>query len=145
MAGGSLWCGSACAGIGRRKSGQGCGPHGRLRDGTEPFAEQHGGVVLEVAVMVFENGVYEAAQGFGDGQAGSMVADEEVGEAGQAEFLVAAPAGLGDAVRVEHQTVTGFQLVPAQECGKAESGAHGVGGRAVQQGDPAAAADDHRG
>ncbi len=110
--------------------------------GAEPFAEQDGGVVLEVAVVVLQNGVDEAAQGFGDGQAVGVVADEKVDEPGQAEFLVSGPSGFGDAVGVEHDAVAGLQLVAAQVSGETEGGAHGVGGWTVQEGTPATTTDD---
>jgi hypothetical protein len=49
--------------------------------------------------VVFENGVDEAAQRFGDGRAVGVVADEEVREAFRTEFRVTGAARLGDAGR----------------------------------------------
>ncbi len=51
-------------------------------DVAVPFAQQHGGVVVESAVMLVEDRVDEAAQGLRDGQAVALVADDEVDEPG---------------------------------------------------------------
>lgn len=60
-----------------------------------PFAEQNGGVVVQTAVVMVEDGVCQTAQGLGDGQTVGVVADEEVGEAPQAEqFAVASRASV---------------------------------------------------
>lgn len=73
--------------------------------------------------MVVEDGVDEAAQGFGGGFASGEYAADEVDELVLAEVLAGGRAGLGDAVGVEQDAVARFQLDPVHGPGGLVAGA----------------------
>jgi hypothetical protein len=76
-----------------------------------PFDQHGGGVVGEAPVLMVEDGVVEAAEGFGSRKATGTVTDNEVGEAFQAEWA-AAGAAFHDAIGVEQNPVAGFPDAP---------------------------------
>jgi hypothetical protein len=87
---------------------EGLGLSGGVGGGSVPFHEQDGGVVAQGALMVFEDAVDQPPQCFGDGQGVGVVAQQEIEEAAEAEFLSGGVAGFGDAVGVKDDAVAGF-------------------------------------
>lgn len=81
-----------------------------------PAGEEHGGVVVELAVLVLEHGVDESADGFGDGVLGGSFTFEEVGEALVAEEGPAAMASFGDAVGMQDYPVAGLATAVVRRC-----------------------------
>src|SRR4051794_15369035 len=108
--------------VGRAMVLDGCS---RFR-GAVPLAQQDGGVVTEVAVVMLEHGPHQTAQGFRGRKTVGLVAEDEVDETVTAELTPFRVTGLDDAVGVEQQLVAGLQVLAAQDRGKAEVGAERV-------------------
>src|SRR5829696_970065 len=81
-----------------------------------PAGEQDGGVVLEDAVLVGQDGLDESASGLGWGVAGGGFAFEEVDQPGFAEEGTGGVPGFGDSVGVQDEPVPGLQrLLPDRQ------------------------------
>src|SRR3954452_5182832 len=97
--------------VGRAMVLDGCS---RFR-GAVPLAQQDGGVVTEVAVVMLEHGPHQTAQGFRGRKTVGLVAKDEVDETVTAELTPFRVTGLDDAVGVEQQLVAGLQVLAAQD------------------------------
>lgn len=78
-----------------------------------PFAAHDGRVVVQHPVVMVENRVDQAAKGLRQRDVVGVVANEEVHETVEAERASYCVAGFGDAVGVQQQSVTRFELLSA--------------------------------